>query len=219
MKKIGLFGGTFNPIHIGHIRIALECLESCGLQELQFVPSALPPHKEHTGILDFNIRKKLIELTIDEYKLNSRFSVSTHEQELDGPSYTFSSVQLWKEKYNTVPYFIVGLEDFIKLETWHQGEKLPEHTNFIVVRRKSHDINTFHEYIFKMWGSKVTRYNDTIYEINGNKIEYVECTRLDISATQIRENIIHGRSIICLVPSSVSDYLLKHNIFYTTNKK
>ncbi len=207
MKKIGFFGGTFNPIHIAHIRMALEVFESFKLDKLHFVPAPIPPHKKKLGLLDFSLRSNLIKLAFDEYNLNDIFSISDHENTMNGPSYTFDSVQLWTKLYSAKPYFIVGLEDFIQLHTWKKGLELPLHTNFIVVKRAAYIIDDFHTVMNSFWGKSFEKVADNKYSLLGSTIEYLETSRIDVSSTQIRNIMKEKRNVSGLLPESVRHYI------------
>ncbi len=217
MKKIGFFGGTFNPIHLGHIRMALEVYEKTGLDHLHFVPAPIPPHKKITGLLDFEKRVDFLQLSFKEYTLENIFSVSEHENTMQGPSYTYYSVQLWQELYKLTPYFIVGLEDFLQLPTWHNGLEIPEFTNFIVVKRAHYEEKDFHRAVKNYWQNNTQDYvnakqiDESSYEVMGNTVEYIETSRMDISSTQIRNAMKEKKSVAALLPESVRHYILKHN--------
>ncbi len=205
MKKIGLFGGTFNPIHIAHLRMALEVYQNCKLDEILFVPAYLPPHKSAKGILSLEIRTKLIRLALEEFQLNPIFDISLHEEKMQGASYTYNSLQLWKEENQHTPYFILGLEDFVRLNTWHNWQELPQLTNFIVVKRAHYSIDDFHSTVQKYW-PQATK-NKNLYSIHSNTIEYIESSRLDISSTTIRNAFIEKKDARLLLPQSVHSYI------------
>ncbi len=220
-KKVGFFGGTFNPVHIGHIRMALEVYEEIGLSHIHFVPAPIPPHKKVKALLDFQTRVDFLNNSFKEYNLDSYFSVSEHENSMQGPSYSFYSVQLWQELYGQTPYFIVGLEDFLQLENWHNGLEIPRYSNFIVVKRAHYKREDFHTAVERFWLKKdkysdyAQKINDASYSIFGNSIEYLETSRLDISSTQIRNAMIEGKNASLLLPENVRKYVLAHDEIIT----
>ncbi len=211
MQKIGFLGGTFNPIHNGHIRIALEAYEALELDLVHFVPSFMPVHKSSKDVLDFEIRVDLIKHAIQELELDDIFEVSEHESSLESGSYTYYSLQKWQELHKVKPYFIVGIEDFIKLDSWHNGYELPKFSHFIVVKRASLSSKEFEESIVKFWNGDAKKIADNSYEVYGSTISYFETTRLDISATDIRNASIQGKSLCCLVPRVVEEFILLNN--------
>ncbi len=206
MKKIGLFGGTFNPIHIGHLRMALEVYEACKLDEVQFVPASIPPHKSSKGILSLDLRVKMLELSLNEFDLKDIFSYSLHEEKIEGASYTYKSLEVWREKYTISPYFILGLEDFIRLNTWHNWQKLPSLTNFLVVKRAHYKVEDFHNTVKKYWQDAVLTAQST-YSVQGNSINYIESSRLDISSTMIRNAFLAKKDARLLLPQSVHNFI------------
>ncbi len=210
MNNIGFFGGTFNPIHIGHIRMGVEVFEKTALDHIHFVPAAIPPHKKVKGLLDFDKRVHLINLAFQEYKVEDIFSVSLHESTMQGPSYTYFSLQLWQEIYKKVPYFILGLEDFLQLSLWHNGLDLPKFCNFIVVKRAHYKEEDFHLSIERYWGKEALQNSANKYSIFGNSLEYLETSRLDISSTKIRNAVLENSIIAGLVPEKVR-YTIENN--------
>ncbi len=209
MKKIGFFGGTFNPIHLGHLRMALEVYEKCELSALHFVPAYVPVHKS-TPILDFASRIDLIKIAIEEYNLKDKFFISPHESLLSTASYSYFSLQKWQEGNETKPYFIVGLEDFIKLDTWHNAMDLPKLTNFIVVKRAQYTEEDFHNIIKTFWQESAVQIGTHKYLILGSSIEYIETSRLDISSTMIRKAVCENKNTTCLLPQWVDAYIRRN---------
>lgn len=212
MDKIALLGGTFNPIHNGHLRMALEIYEKCSLSQIHFVPSSIPPHKSTQGLLDFDIRVELLKLAFKEYHLEEIFSLSLHEQKMTGSSYTYNSLQAWQEIHKQRPYFIVGLEDFVKLDTWYRWQELPKHTHFIIVKRSSFTNEDFHAKIKEFWGKEAEKQEEDTYLIYTNTIKYIEIPRLDISSTSIRKAMCEGKDARFLLPESVRNYCTHKSI-------
>ncbi len=210
MKKIGLFGGTFNPIHIGHLRMALEVYEMCALDQVQFVPASLPPHKSAKGILPLAMRVEMMELSFKEYQLNSVFTISLHETRLKGASYTYFSLKLWQEEHKLVPYFILGLEDFVRLNTWHNWQQLPLLAHFLVVKRAHYELEDFHKTVKSYW-SEAKQVDSHSYSIFGNTISYIESSRLDISSTTVRNAYLNNKDPRLLLPQSVYGYIQQNN--------
>lgn len=129
--RVGLLGGTFNPVHAGHIRHALEVGEALNLERVLLTPAAVPPHKAAAGLLPFALR---VELARAAARGASRLGVNTLEGELDGPSYTFVSLRAWRERHPGVtPFFLMGVEDFAALRSWHRGLELPGLARLVVV--------------------------------------------------------------------------------------
>ncbi len=218
MQRVGFFGGTFNPVHIAHIRMALEVYEMCNLDNLHFVPAPVPPHKQKAGLLDFATRVKLLKLAFDEYNLHDSFFISEHENTMSGPSYTYDSLQVWAELYKTKPYFIVGLEDFVQLHTWKKGLELSKFTNFIVVKRATYTIADFHNIMSSYWEKSLEKISDSKYSVLGSTIEYLETSRIDVSSTQIRNIMKEKRNVSGLLPESVRHYIQDNSMIVETWK-
>lgn len=192
MKKIGIIGGTFDPPHFGHLIIAQEVLESFCLDEIWFMPSAIPPHKDREDILDANTRLELLKRAIADHP---QFSVSTIELERSGKSYTYDTMKQLKERYpDTLFYFLIGGDMIDSLHTWYEIEQLLELVQFIGLRRPG--------YVSK------SRFSERILEI--------EVPQIDISSSLIRNRIRAGKSIRYFVPEQVRTYIEMGNLYGAT---
>ncbi len=208
--KIGFLGGTFNPIHLGHIRMAIEVYGKCALDSIHFVPAYKPVHKDNSNIISFSTRIDIIDIALEECGLKNKFKISRHENLLKTPSYTYFSLEKWKEEHKIKPYFIVGLEDFLRIDTWHNALELPTLAHFIVVKRANYSIKDFHETITNLWKEKAKKTSDTTYLISDSIVEYIETTRLDISSSKIRKNITTNKSTLCLLPLWADAYIRRN---------
>jgi len=134
MKRIGILGGTFNPIHIGHLAIAEWSYEKLKLDKVIFVPTYLPPHKSSRGVIDAKTRYKMVELAIKD---NPHFEISDFEIKKGGKSYSIDTVRYFSEKFNkdTKLYFIIGEDCLSTLHKWKEIEKLVSLASFVVVNR------------------------------------------------------------------------------------
>ena len=131
-RKIGLFGGTFNPIHLGHLRGAEEVRECCGLDEIIFIPAATPPHKEAGEVIEATHRLEMLRLAT---RTNPHFSVSTVELERRGTSYSIDTIRFFLEKDQGALSFILGRDAFVEIETWREYPTLFSLCSFIVMAR------------------------------------------------------------------------------------
>lgn len=189
MKKIGIIGGTFDPPHLGHLIIAQEVLESFSLDEVWFMPSAIPPHKDREDILDAELRQEMLERAISAHP---QFKISTIEFERSGKSYTIDTMKQLIEKYpNTQFYFLIGGDMIDSLHTWHEIEQLLELVQFIGLKRPGY--------------TSKGRYSHRILEI--------DVPQIDISSSMIRERIRAGKSIRYFVPEQVRTYIEMRGLY------
>jgi nicotinate-nucleotide adenylyltransferase len=214
MKRIGLFGGTFNPIHLGHLRAAEEVCHSFELHRVFFIPSSYPPHKKKEGILDAASRAEMVRRAIAD---NPCFAFSEVELERPGKSYSIQTIEHFRHQFGpgTQVYFIVGLDAFLEVSTWKEYGALFRLCHFVVVTRPGF------EKIFSREHLPVELTNEFCYDIDkggyahksGFCVYPAEVTGMDISSTRIRQWIREGRSIKYLVPPAVETFILSKKLY------
>ena len=202
--RVGIFGGTFDPIHNGHLRAAEEVGESFSLGKIYFVPVFIPPHKKDQKISGVEDRLNMVRLAI---KGNSFFKLSDIEVKRGGISYSMDTINSMEKKFEEL-YYLIGVDAFSEIHTWHRYTDLFYHTNFIVMVRPSHA----RESGLRMFPSHVRKHikalDDRTFEhVSGKRIHLQLVTQLDISATRIRFSMGEGKSIRYLVPSQVEKYI------------
>jgi nicotinate-nucleotide adenylyltransferase len=213
--RIGLFGGTFNPIHFGHLRPLLEIKESFTLDRIYFIPSSLPPHKAPIGIADAKDRYHMIELATRE---QTDFMVSDVELGRPGPSYAIDTVYHFQSTLSETDrlYLILGMDAFLEIDTWKSFEAFFDRVAFIVMNRPAErppeDLMTDAslEAFVKDKISAKYRFSaeQSCYTHDEKKPVFtVHVTGLNISATKIRDLIKQGKSIRYLVPEPVADFI------------
>lgn len=198
MKRVGIMGGTFDPIHLGHLVVANEVLSKYKLDEIIFIPSGNPPHKT-------NLKTK----PIDRYIMaclatnsNDKFSVSDIEVKKEGRSYSLETLKELHKLYSDREfYFITGTDAVIELPNWHEPKELLKLCKFISVLRPGID----EEYA----KSKIEEIKKTI---NGH-IEILHVPMLQISSSDIRERFSKEISAKYLLPEAVEQYILKNNLY------
>jgi len=221
LERIGLFGGTFNPIHLGHLRSALEIKEGFDLDKMFFIPAALPPHKQSEGVENATDRLEMIRLGIAH---SSDLGVSDIELKRSGPSYTIDTIHHFRSisSDDTELFFVVGSDAFLELNTWKSYKELLQLIPFIVMVRpdsECNDINIKIEHLKDFLTSKVSRdfayiAADTCYAHPNMPSVYIQnVTPLGISSTKIRESIHSGRSIQFLVPKAVEEYIKTKGLY------
>lgn len=192
---LGVMGGTFNPIHHGHLVAAEIIRDEFKLKEVLFLPSGKPPHKENDEIVSPEHRWIMTLLAVTG---NERFSVSTIEIKRGGESYTRDSLLELKKLYGngTETYFITGADAIADISTWHRTEDLPKLAKFIAVSRPGYKLDL----------EKIdSRFRKSTF--------LMEIPALVISSTDIRNRIRKGKTIKYLVPEAVERYIYKHRLY------
>jgi len=213
--RIGLFGGTFNPVHLGHLRAAVDVREGFDLDEIFLIPAALPPHKVSGELADSADRLRMLNLALGA---DSDLKVSDVELNRSGPSYTIDTVHHFKQTLpaDTRLHLIMGLDAFLEIDTWKSFRDLLKQIPLIVINRPDAGVRmsgVAREVMDDYIGAKLATdysYSATrsAYLARGQKPIYVfEVTALDISSTAIRRQISKGRSINYLVPQKVAEYI------------
>ena len=208
-KKIGLFGGTFNPVHLGHLRGAEEIREAFGLQEVIFIPAAHPPHKMTEEIIQAHHRLEMVKRAT---RKNPQFSTSDVELKRPGKSYSIDTIRYFRKKVKDSLYFILGRDAFVEIETWKDFQNLFSLCNFIIMARPGLI------QAFPLPGALAPsfRYDQGApgwVHGSGNMIFFKEINLLDISSTRVRELVEKGGSIKYLVPPEVEAYIEKHGLY------
>ena len=213
-KRIGLFGGTFDPVHAGHLAIASLAAQELALEQVLFIPAADPPHKQKPGA-SYGHRVALLEAALaqgaDE---QGRFAISLLEAELSAPSYTVDTLLELKKRLTGQFYFIIGADSLLELHYWYGYQKLLFLTNFIVISRPGIPIPAMHQAItnlpgpfladsrqkhwFRADGAQIILLNNTLHE--------------DISSTLIRQQLRAGEYTASL-NSSVREYIDQYGLY------
>jgi len=207
-----LFGGTFNPIHLGHLRGAEEIREAFCLQEVIFVPAAFPPHKVTETIIEAHHRLEMVKLAVQK---NPYFSTSDVELRRPGKSYSIDTIRYFRERSPNSLFFILGSDAFVEIETWKDFQHLFSLCNFIVMTRPGSQRASSPS---SLPGSLTPafRYDQEAgawINFSGFMLFFKEITFLDISSTKVRELIEKGESVRYLVPPEVGFYLQEHRLY------
>jgi len=225
LKRIGLFGGTFNPIHRGHLKVIQEVKAAFDLDQILLIPAALPPHKESGGVADAEDRMQMIRLAVANYPiLIQSVEVSDVELKRPGPSYTIDTVGHFMQALpeNTHLHFILGLDAFLEIDTWKSYQDLLRLVPFIVMSRPGscrHGNEVAEETLGNYLKAKISdNYRfaavPASYVHDDKKPIFIfEVTPIDISSTQIRECVKKGDSITSLVPENVEDFIKTKGLY------
>lgn len=204
IQSIGVFGGTFNPIHNGHLLIAEEARTRLKLDKVIFIPSANPPHKEMSGLVEGRHRLKMIGSAI---KNNPFFMASDIELKRGGRSYSIETIKTLKEKYSkgTKVFFIMGADSILEFMTWKNWEDLLKLCNLVVSPRPGYKVN------LNATKSKMQR--KLCDKSLVKNIYFIETSAFDISSTEVRKSIKKGGSVKYFIPEGVIEYINKNKLY------
>ena len=202
--KLGVFGGTFNPIHMGHLRSAEEVREKLGLDKVIFVPARLPPHKTCENLADPDFRLRLVRLAVAG---NPAFEVSDLELTREGPSYSADTLRQIRAAENPDElWFIMGADQYRELHTWFNFREILQTADLAVMLRPPFEAPQ--EPGQFMAGEFKPAAEGFIHQ-SGRRTMMIKVTPLAVSSTQVREALAKGDTIRYLVPEVVRDELLK----------
>ena len=211
--KVGLFGGTFNPIHLGHLRGAEEVRESFGLKTVAFIPAAIPPHKSLEEVVEVRHRLEMIRLAVTT---NSSFSLSDVEIKRPGRSYSIDTIRHFRKEYPEGHlYFILGGDAFTEIETWKEFPSLFSLCNFIVMARPGFWKTSLPAQLPEVL-KQALRYDRAVngwIHSSGHTLHFQEITFLDISSTKVRELLERGESVRYLIPGEVETYIRRYGLY------
>ncbi|HQA82003.1 MAG TPA: nicotinate-nucleotide adenylyltransferase [Syntrophales bacterium] len=212
--KWGLLGGTFDPIHIGHLRSAEEVRELFGLDRVVFIPASVPPHKSDVGITAFSHRERMVRLAIEG---NPYFFFSGVENEREGKSYSVETIAHFQNKYGKglEIYFIVGQDAFQAIKTWKEWERLLKMCHFVVMTRPGYEKKDLQAILPPSFADNFSyrKEDQGFHGPAGYAVYFREVTFLDISSSRIRHLAGQGRSVSYLVPGAVNRYLLEQRLY------
>lgn len=198
-KKIGIMGGTFNPIHLGHLLLAEQAKEAFDLDEVLFIPSGNPYMKDTTPVLDGKIRAHMTALALEGHPY---FSISSIELDKSGPTYTYETLETLKAKNpDDTYYFLVGADSLLTMETWKNPESIFQNC---VVAASVRGTGT---------EDKIRKIaTHLIYEYHAD-IRILPVRFIDISSSEIRERISKGKSVRYMLPEKVWNYIYDNNLY------
>ncbi len=214
--RIGILGGTFNPIHNCHLAVAEETLKKASLDLILFIPSGNPPHKEEKDIIRSEDRHEMVLLAT---KKDPRFKVLDIEVSKPGKSYSVETIREVKSIYEEKNelFFIVGIDAFLEISTWKDAELLLSLCNFLVISRPGFSFSDINKVPF------LKRIIGRREEVSGSirisivpsySISFVEVSPCLISSTEIRERLRQGRSVTGLLPGSVESYIISKKLYW-----
>lgn len=200
MKRIGILGGTFDPVHYGHIALAEDAVREADLDEVVMIPARIQPFKQDREYASGEDRFRMLALAAGK---NDHITVSRYELEQEGVSYTYLTLRHMQKFFgeDTRLFFITGTDSFLKIDTWKNAPELLTKYSFIIGTRP---------------GYRQEEYQEALKRITsafGTEVISMNKTELDISATQIREMVAEGKEITGLLPPEVERYITEHGLY------
>lgn len=200
MKPIAILGGSFNPVHYGHLKMAEAAMESTHFSKVLFIPTGTPYHKEQKDLLPFSDRLKLLELAIENCP---DFDCSPIEGERDGNSYTIDTVRELLRQNPTNSYsLLIGTDQFLTLRSWHKIIELGQLVDFYIANRNG-----------EMSFSTFQKEKEALEKELSLHCNLFPMPAIDLSSTEIRKLLKEGKSIHGMLPKSVEEYILKKGFY------
>lgn len=202
VTRIGVLGGTFDPIHCGHLVIAEDARTYLHLEKVLFVPAYQPPHKPKDSYSPFEHRVRMIDLAITG---NPRFVLSLIEADRPGPSYTVDTLRdLQAELGPDVElYFIIGMDSLANILTWHKPAELPKLCRIVVAERAGYQVD-------------LAALEEALPGLR-DSLELIDTPELSISSTDLQQRVQRGLSIRYQVPPAVEEYIYEHKLYLDDN--
>lgn len=211
--RTGIFGGTFNPIHLAHLRVAEEVREACQLDRVLFLPAAQPPHKQGATCTSFAHRLAMVEAATADHPC---FSACDLEARRSGASYSVDTLEELQRLYpHDTLFFIIGLDSFCDITSWKDYPRLFELANIVVAYRPDYGDGDPRTRLPVALADQFC-YDERSFNLRhkcGKELIFVAETRLAISSTLLREHVADNRSIRYLVPSAVEAYIQQQHLY------
>jgi nicotinate-nucleotide adenylyltransferase len=207
---IGIFGGTFDPVHYGHLRSAVEVKEIFGLDEVRLIPSAQPPHRQAPQASP-TTRLDMLKLAIDN---QPSFIADTRELDRAGASYMVITLESLRQEFPGQPLLLfIGSDAFNQLTTWYQWQRLFDFAHIVVLTRPGHRVGQLEPFFVE----RQTIHQTELKQELAGKLYFQAITQLDISATVIRNIFADQRNPAFLLPDSVIAYIKQHKLYQAHN--
>lgn len=213
--RLGLFGGTYNPIHQGHVQAAQIVLDRFKLDQVWFIPSHIPPHKSSEDVASPEHRMNMVRLAVTGLP---GLIPSSIEIEDEGTSYSIRTLGKIKKHFPAAElFFILGVDAFLEIDTWRAYEQVMEQCFFIVISRPGYELQNAKEVLESTYSDRMCEVSvdDDLSQAKGCAFQIYLMTiqALDISSSQIRGQLKRSGSISGLVPLPVEEYIKEHNLY------
>lgn len=200
--KIGILGGTFDPVHLAHLLLAETCREECGLDQVRLLPASNPPHKQGETISPAKQRIAMLEFAVAGFP---EFVVDRREIKRDGLSYTWQTLTEFREEFpEDELFFLMGSDSLRDLMTWKNPETIAELATLVAVNRGP------------ISAEQMNAYLEPLPEVIRKAIRFVQMPAVDISASEIRDRARAGRSLRFLTPRPIERYIVEQGLYRET---
>lgn len=197
--RLGILGGTFDPVHYGHLLMAEICRQELSLDEVRFVPAGKPPHKPHEPVSDGHARADMLSLAVSGYP---EFVVDRRELRRDGPSYTVHTLAELRQQFpDATLFFLMGADSLRDFPTWHQPDRISDLATLVACNRPGLSLPTFDQ--------ACTWVGSTI----AARVQFVQIPGVDLSATDLRQRIRSGRGLRFMTPRAVETFIHQHRLY------
>ena len=194
--RVGVFGGTFDPIHVGHLAVAQEAADALGLERVLFVPAGMPPHKPGRAVSPASDRRAMVELAIAD---NPRFAIEAMELERAGPSYTADTLEELNGRGGSLT-LILSADAFLALHEWHDPERILSLAHVAVAPRQG-------------YSAAGPDYLARHFPGHADRVTFLDGPQIRLSASDLRRTAARGRSLRYLVPDAVAAYIDDHGLY------
>lgn len=201
-SRVALYGGSFNPVHLGHLIISRSIAEALDVGEVVLLPSHAPPHKLAQGLAKTEHRMEMVRLAVAGDPL---FRVSDHDATCEGPSYTVKTIEHFRSQLpdQTEIVWIVGADSLLELHTWYEVAMLVDSCRIVTANRPGSPLASLKELTQMIGEEKTRRLLDDV----------IDTPHIDISSTQIRNRVKENRPIRYFVPPNVEEYIRQHGLY------
>lgn len=197
MIKVGIMGGTFDPIHIGHLILAMEAINYKNLDEVWFIPTGNPNFKQDKNVTDKQKRFEMVKIATQD---NKKFNVCDYEINKNGVTYSWETMKYLRENYDYDFYFIMGEDSLMSVETWENAEDFLKNTKILACIRRQEEM------------SKLDIKIDEL-KSKGYFVEKIPTSFIDISSTKIREKVQTNQDFRYFVPNQVFEYIVRNKLY------
>lgn len=197
MIKVGIMGGTFDPIHIGHLILAMEAINYKNLDEVWFIPTGNPNFKQDKNVTDKQKRFEMVKIATQD---NKKFKVCDYEINKNGVTYSWETMKYLRENYDYDFYFIMGEDSLMSVETWENAEDFLKNTKILACIRRQEEM------------SKLDVKIDDL-KSKGYSVEKIPTSFIDISSTKIREKVQTNQDFRYFVPNQVFEYIVRNKLY------
>lgn len=197
MIKVGIMGGTFDPIHIGHLILAMEAINYKNLDEAWFIPTGNPNFKQDKNVTDKQNRFEMVKIATQD---NDKFKVCDYEINKNGVTYSWETMKYLRENYDYDFYFIMGEDSLMSVETWENAEDFLKNTKILACIRRQEEMSKLDEKIDEL-------------KSKGYFVEKIPASFIDISSTKIREKVQSNQDFRYFLPNQVFEYIVRNKLY------